>query len=71
MNSRGDQLNGRTRKLLDMVDILLAIKVFIVDAMGLSLRILKENVQCTLNSQRARVKMEIVTIHVLGYGIHV
>lgn len=49
MNSRGDQLNGRTRKLLDMVDILLAIKVFIVDAMGLSLRILKENVQCTLN----------------------
>ena len=34
MNSRGDQLNGRTRKLLDMVDILLAIKVFIVDAMG-------------------------------------
>ena len=34
MNSRGDQLNRRTRKLLDMVDILLAIKVFIVDAMG-------------------------------------
>ena len=34
MNSQGDQLNGRTRKLLDMVDILLAIKVFIVDAMG-------------------------------------
>ncbi|CAH3026832.1 unnamed protein product [Porites evermanni] len=26
MNSQGDQLNGRTRKLLDMVDILLAIR---------------------------------------------
>lgn len=34
MNSQGDQLNGRTRKLLDMVDILLAIRVFIVDDMG-------------------------------------